>query len=92
MLPQEAWFDETSGAVVRIPEAGSPLLTVDETAEFLHVSAAVLQAWAKVGLGPPFYGWAKTPFYLRDEVGAWLGGQPSILAAILAAELEGNRS
>jgi hypothetical protein len=72
MLGSKAPVLDETDVVVRIPEAGMPLLTVEEVAELLHVSEEVLHLWAKNGEGPPFYSWAKTPFYLRSEVSRWL--------------------
>ena len=57
---------------LRIPEAGVALLSVEEVADLLHISEATLHHWASEGDGPPFYGWAKTPFYRRSEVSSWL--------------------
>jgi hypothetical protein len=68
------WSDENGEEeyVVRIPEAGDVLLTAEEVADMLNVSEATLRQWATIGKGPPYYGWAQTPFYRSVEVEHWL--------------------
>lgn len=70
MQPEDLEQDEN--VVVRIPEAGDALLTVQEVAELLEVSPETLLDWATAGKGPPFYSWARTPFYRQEEVVLWL--------------------
>jgi len=64
--------DDQADIVLRIPEAGVRLMSPTEVAEMLNVSEATLRRWAAEGEGPPFYSWAKEPFYLRSEVSQWL--------------------
>jgi hypothetical protein len=69
-------LDDEVYEVLRIPDKGASLLTCEEVAEMLRVPEATLVRWASHGLGPPFYGWAKTPFYRRTEVLSWLRTEP----------------
>lgn len=63
---------DRTDVVLRIPEAGVRLMSPGELAELLNVSEATLRRWAYDQEGPPFYSWAKEPFYLRSEVTQWL--------------------
>jgi hypothetical protein len=67
--------EEEGDAILRVPEAGESLLTPAEAAVLLRVSEEALAHWASFGVGPPFYGWAKTPFYRRSEVLGWMKGE-----------------
>ena len=63
-------------------------MTIEEVSELLDVSEQTLLDWAAVSEGPPFYSWAKTPFYRREEVLLWMLDQPEPPVSIL---IEGRR-
>ena len=72
MIGDERPLAEEAEIILRIPEAGVALMSSREVAHLLRIPEDTLLHWAATGEGPPFYSWAKTPFYLREEVAVWL--------------------
>jgi hypothetical protein len=66
------WPEPADDFTLRLPEAHHTLMTCAEVADILDVSEATLLQWSSIGKGPPYYGWAHTPFFRSVEVEAWI--------------------
>jgi hypothetical protein len=66
------WSEPAEDFTLRLPEAHHTLMSCAEVADVLNVSESTLLRWTSIGKGPPYYGWAKTPFFRSVEVEEWI--------------------
>lgn len=54
------------------------LMSRQEVADLLGVSARTLETWARDGTGPTYRRIGRRAIYLRSEVDKWILGQPNL--------------